>query len=74
VVICLKCGADDLHMVQLTPLPPRHLLLHKNPEWFNVSGAALPRMSWKTGHQMGVLYCHMLLLTATSAFGLGTRE
>jgi len=27
VVICLKQGANDLHMVQLMPLPPRHLLL-----------------------------------------------
>jgi len=22
VVICLECGANDLHMVQLMPLPP----------------------------------------------------
>jgi len=28
VVICLQRGADDLHMVQLMPLPPNHLLLH----------------------------------------------
>jgi len=28
VVICLEQGADDLHMVQLMPLPPHHLLLH----------------------------------------------
>jgi len=27
VVICLERGADDLHMVQLMPLPPHHLLL-----------------------------------------------
>jgi len=27
VVICLECGANDLHMVQLMPLPPHHLLL-----------------------------------------------
>jgi len=27
MVICLKCGANDLHMVQLMPLPPHHLLL-----------------------------------------------
>jgi len=47
VVICLKRGANDLHMVQLTPLPPGHLLLHWNPDWFNLSGAGLPRLSWK---------------------------
>ena len=34
VVICLERGANDLHMVQLMPLPPRHLLLQQNPEWF----------------------------------------
>jgi len=26
VVICLERGANDLHMVQLMPLPPHHLL------------------------------------------------
>jgi len=33
VVICLEQSANDLHMVQLMPLPCQHLLLHKNPEW-----------------------------------------
>jgi len=47
MVICLERGANDLHMVQLTPLPPDHLLLHQNPNWFNLSGAGLPRLSWK---------------------------
>jgi len=28
VVICLKRGADHLHMVQPMPLPPHYLLLH----------------------------------------------
>ena len=27
MVICLQRGAYDLHMVQLMPLPPHHLLL-----------------------------------------------
>jgi len=27
MVICMKRGANDMHMVQLMPLPPRHLLL-----------------------------------------------
>jgi len=27
VVICMECGANDLHMVQLMPLPSHHLLL-----------------------------------------------
>jgi len=28
MVICLKQGANDLHMVQLMPLPVQHVLLH----------------------------------------------
>ena len=32
--ICLERGANDLHMVQLMPLPSHHLLLQQNPEWF----------------------------------------
>ena len=27
-VICVDRGTNDLHMVQLMPLPPPHLLLH----------------------------------------------
>jgi len=34
VVICLERGANDLHIVQLMPLPPHHLLLQQNPEAF----------------------------------------
>jgi len=26
MVVCLDLGADDLHLVQLMPLPPHHLL------------------------------------------------
>ena len=29
MVICLERGANDLHMVQLMPLPPHHLLLRQ---------------------------------------------
>jgi len=28
VVISMEQDANDLHMVQLMPLPPHHLLLH----------------------------------------------
>jgi len=28
MVICLEQDANDLHMIQLMPLPPRRLLLH----------------------------------------------
>ena len=34
MVVCLERGANDLHMVQLMPLPPHLLLLQQNPEWF----------------------------------------
>jgi len=34
--ICVEQGANDLHMVQLMPLPPHHLLLQQNPEWFTI--------------------------------------
>jgi len=30
MVICLERGANDLHVVQLTPLPPHHLLLQND--------------------------------------------
>ena len=42
VVICLARGANDLHMIQLMPLPPRHLLLQQNPEWFILLVSAYP--------------------------------
>ena len=54
MVICLQRGANDLHMVQLMPLPPHHLLLHYNPDWFNLSGASLPRLSRKRGRYTGL--------------------
>ena len=34
MVICLEWGANNLHMVQLMPLPPHHLLLQQNTEGF----------------------------------------
>jgi len=47
VVIHLERGANDLHMVQLMPLPPHHLLLQQNPEWFTFLVPAHPRCSGK---------------------------
>jgi len=41
MVIC-GVGANDLHMVQLMPLPLRHLLLQYNPEWFTFLVLAYP--------------------------------
>ena len=42
MVVCLERGANDLHMVQLKPLPPHHLLLQQNPEWFILLVPAYP--------------------------------
>ena len=42
MVVCLERGANDLNMVQLMPLPPRHLLLQQNPEWFILLVPAYP--------------------------------
>jgi len=47
-VICVERGANDLYMVQLMPLPPHHLLL-RYPDWFNLSGAGLPRSFSRRG-------------------------
>jgi len=33
MVVCLEQSADDLHMLQLMPLPPHHLLLHLWPPY-----------------------------------------
>jgi len=42
MVICLERGANDLHVAQLMPLPPYHLLLQQNPEWFIFLALAYP--------------------------------
>jgi len=47
VVIYLERGANDLHMVQLVPpLPPSSLAPVKSRIVY-LSGAGLPRLSWK---------------------------
>jgi len=53
MVICLERGTNDLHTVQLMPLPPHHLSL----QYLMVclSGAGLPRLSWKEGRQTDVV-------------------
>jgi len=47
VVICLERGANDLHMVQLMPLPPQSSLAPVKSRMVYLSGAGLPRLSWK---------------------------
>jgi len=43
MVTCWERDAnDDMHIVQLMPLPPYHLLLYWNPEWFTFPVQAYP--------------------------------
>jgi len=53
MVICLERGANDLHMVQLMPLPPHHLLLYskiKNglPFWCRLTQVVLEKRPLNT--------------------------
>ena len=66
MVICLQRGAYDLHMVQLMPLPPHHLLLRYNRDRFDLSGAGLPRSFWKRGRETGVCLSVCLSVRALS--------
>ena len=48
MVICLEQGANDLHIIQLMPLPPESLAPAKSRMVYRyLSGAGLPRLSWK---------------------------
>jgi len=47
MVICLEQDANDLMPLSLSL---HHLLLHWNPDWFNLSSAGLPKFCWKRGH------------------------
>jgi len=40
--VCIILGANDLHVVQSIPLPPRHLLLLKNRNGFAFLVLAYP--------------------------------
>ena len=42
VAICLERCANDLHMIQLMPMPPYHLLLHYNADCFTLFGVGSP--------------------------------
>ena len=46
IIARLKRGANDLHIVQLMPLPPYHLCFRKSRMVYP-SGTGLPRLSWK---------------------------
>ena len=42
MAVCLERGTNDLHVVQLMPLPPHHLLHQQNPERFILLVPAYP--------------------------------
>jgi len=42
MVICLECGTNHLHMVQLMPLPPIISCFSTNREWFTFLLPAYP--------------------------------
>ena len=46
MVICLERGANDLHVVQLIPLPPPSSLASVKSRMVCLSGAGLPWLSW----------------------------
>jgi len=46
----MKQGVNCIWSIGPTDATATHLLLHKNPEWFNLSGAGLPRLCWKKVH------------------------
>ena len=61
MVICLEQGADDLHTVQLKPLPPHHLLLQQNPEWFILLVPAYPGCPGKMAvKRLCVCVCYII--------------
>jgi len=47
-------------MVQLMPLPAPSLLVHYNPDWFNLSGAGLSRLFLKRDYK-GVSVCLIIV-------------
>jgi len=47
VVICLQRGANDLHMVQLMPLPPIISFASLKSRMVYLSGAGLLTLCWK---------------------------
>ena len=58
MVICLRqgCRLFAYRPADATAIPKlHHLLRHLNPDWFYLSGAGLPRSSWKSGRIMGVV-------------------
>ena len=62
MVICLEQSANDLHMVQLMPLPVCHPIISasENPEWFILLVPAYPGSPGKNAVCVCVFVCVML--------------
>ena len=49
-IVCIYGPAGATAIIKLN-----HLLPHLNPDWFYLSGTGLPWLSWKRGHEVGVV-------------------
>ena len=46
MIVCLEQGANDLHMVQLMPLPPHHLCfsrIQNGVSWYRLTQVVLEK-------------------------------
>ena len=70
MVVCLEPGANNLHMVRLMPLPPRHLLLQQNPEWFILLVPAYPGCPGKKAVERLCVYVHVCVFVSVAVIYL----
>ena len=72
---CLKQSANDLHIVQLMPLPSWHLLLHWNREWFILLVLAYTACPEKRplNETLSLIYCVVLYLSIIIALVLSSE-
>ena len=74
MVICQQRGANDLHMVQLMPLPPHHLLLQQNPEWFILLVPAYPGCPGKRPFVKRLCVCVRVVMVMTFLLAVGLTQ
>ena len=73
MVICLERGANDLHMVQLMPLPPHHFCFSKTQNglsfWYRPTQVVLEK--WPLNGCVCVcIYTVEFIITACRSLGL----
>ena len=73
MVICLERGANNLHVVQLMPLPPHHLLLQQNAERFILLVPAYPGCHGKKTVKR-LCVCLPVAAAQSSSEGIATRS